>query len=359
MTISIALAAGGTGGHLLPALAVADEIRTLRMDASVTVVGSTRHLDRDLLASRGVRAESTDAISFGSRSEIPKTLFRLLMTTRDSRRILSRVGAKAVCGFGGYPSLPPMLAASTMRLPRIAHEANALPRLGLANRIAARAGAEVWGGFDSTGTSCSRSVSNQGVPIRRDIALLDPSARREAARDHFGLESGTTVIAVVGGSLGAARINAAVAEMIPNLPIATQVIWSTGRDQFEELATRFASDANVKTFAYIEDMALAYAACDLVISRGGASTVAEIETVGRRALIVPLAMARFGEQEMNARALTRRGSAEILQESELSAQTLASRVELLLRQPQPKVDRRHVAAARLLAQRLIDLAEGS
>jgi len=357
VSVSIALAAGGTGGHLFPALAVADAVRRLQPDARLTFIGSSRALDRRLLDARGVDVAATEVVSFAGAADIPKTAFRLAKAVKAADAVLEGRTIDAVLGFGGYPSLPPLLAAAKRRKPRLVHEANALPRLGLANRIAARTGAEVWGGFATTGSEIRGGARHCGVPIREDIAGADRPGLRAEARRRFGRSPDGIVVLVVGGSLGARRVNEAIAALA-DAPAAAGIefIWSTGADHYPGLAERFDKRRTMHLAPFIDDMALAYAAADLVVSRAGASTVAELEALGVRAVLVPLAIARFGEQDANARALVARGGAAILPEPELDADRLARVIADLLREQEPPPAPHHGRAAHELAARILERA---
>jgi UDP-N-acetylglucosamine--N-acetylmuramyl-(pentapeptide) pyrophosphoryl-undecaprenol N-acetylglucosamine transferase len=355
MTLSVAVAAGGTGGHLFPALAVADALRALRPDIDITFIGSTRTLDAALLESRDVAIEQTPVTSFRSRRDMPATLARLVRATGIAKRVIKRRQIRGVIGFGGYPSLPAILAAASSRVPRIVHEANALARLGLANRIGARTGAEVWGGFPQTGKSLRQSVKLCGVPIRQSIRQLDRRASKLQARQHFGLEPAATVVLITGGSLGARRLNQTTAQWVrQGLPTGTQILISTGESEFSRNPFE---DSQVKALPFIADMDMAYAAADVVVARAGAATVAELETLGLRAVLVPLPIARESEQDRNAEALLTRGAAAVIPDAQLNVESLQRAVQTLMLEPEPPVSVRHFDAADRLAQRLIELSE--
>lgn len=354
----MALAAGGTGGHLFPALAVADALRARRSDVELSFIGSSRGLDGALLESRGVWIASTPVTSYASARELPAMSARLARGISQSRRILRERGVQAVIGFGGYPSLPAVLAAATLRVPRIVHEANALERLGLANRLGARTGAEIWGGFGATGSGLGRPVTVCGVPLRETILTLDRAARRGEARSKLGCDPASTVVLCLGGSLGARRINAAVTGLVAaGLPSGWELVCSTGSDRFAETRAAIGDDERVHLLPFIDEMELAYAAADVVVSRAGAATAAEVEHLGLRAVLVPLPIAREREQDRNAAALVARGGARIIPDADLDADRLRAAVAALLDEPEPAADPRHAHAAERLAERLIELAE--
>lgn len=352
MTISIALAAGGTGGHLLPALAVADAVRAKVPDARMVLIGSHRHLDAALAEKVGMEVVATDVISFGSLAQIPKVALRLRRAVREAKSELSQREVSAVLGFGGYPSLPAVLAAGRIGAQALVHEANALPKLGLANGIAARMGARVFGGWPTTGSRIGSKPKIVGVPLRADISELDLVTVRRTAHEALGLEpSGKPVILIVGGSLGARRINDAAIEAIQRASDRFRFILSTGVDDHQRVADALGEAARV--YPFIDDMATAYAACDVVVARAGAVTVAEIATLGLPAVLVPLPVARADEQTLNAEQLVARGQATIIEDRRLDGQSLIGAAEQRLAAGPVEPDRTHSSAAATLADALL------
>lgn len=359
MSVSVAIAAGGTGGHLVPALAVIEALRAQQPDVEITLIGSRRHLDESLASRVGVRVAATDAISFSSRRELPCVALRLAGATRQVRRLLTQVRATAVLGFGGYPSLPTVLAARTLRRPVLVHEANALPRLGLANRFAARCGGHVYAGFEPAGRDLRRRPRLIGVPIRRAIATLDRAARRADARAQLRMPSDAFVVLVIGGSLGAGRLNETIVALgARGLPDGWAILGSTGAEQYPQVSARV-TDPNIRLEPFLDDMASAYAAADVVVARAGASTVAELDHLGLPSVLVPLPIARLGEQDANAKVLASTGLARVVSDADLDADRFVSEVRAIASAPRGERSASgelHASAAASLATVLLATA---
>lgn len=359
MSISIALAAGGTGGHLLPALAVGDALRRIEPDARILIVGSTRHLDETLATRSGFATATTEVVSFSSIRALPHVSAQLRRAVSQAGEHLDEHDVQAVLGFGGYPSLPPILAARRRGLPRAVHEANALPRLGLANRLGARTGARVFGGFGSTGASLRGAVTRVGVPLREEIFEPVTPERRRDARARWGIADGQIAVFVIGGSLGASRLNDAIIGLASGLPPEIVVHLSAGTAEHERVAQAVAADANVTVHPFIEDMASAYTASDVVVARSGASTVAELETVGVPCVLIPLPIARAGEQDANAAVLAATGQATVLADAAVTPEALFAAVQGRRGIARFKGTDAHRGSAHQLALALLESARGS
>jgi UDP-N-acetylglucosamine--N-acetylmuramyl-(pentapeptide) pyrophosphoryl-undecaprenol N-acetylglucosamine transferase len=321
--LSVVLAGGGTAGHVEPALAVADALRRRDPDVRVTALGTAAGLETTLVPARGYdlrliprvplpRRPSRDWVTLGP---------RLAGAVTECRRVLRSVSADVVVGFGGYVSLPAYLAARRMGIPIVVHEANARP--GLANRVGARL--TRWVAVSAADTRLPHATVT-GLPLRRSIAALDRAALRPRARERFQLDPQRTTLLVFGGSQGAQRINTAIAGAARGLLDAgVQVLHAAGPGN-EVVVDSRADDPPYVVVPYLEEMDLAYAAADLVVSRSGAMTCAELAAVGLPAVFVPYPWSN-GEQEVNALPLVRQGAAQIVPDEQLTA---ARALEVLL-----------------------------
>ena len=325
MTTSVVIAAGGTGGHLVPALAVAD---ALRKDPTVTVafIGTRRALDRDLVPRAGYRSHATSVRPFvrGARGLLAPP--SLVPATMQAGRILRQERASVVLGMGGYASVPVVAAARLARIPSLIHEANAVP--GLANEIAARLTSNIAVSFAATAFP-GRAPRLIGVPLRASIAHLDRVAARPGAIEHFGLDPAMRTVLIFGGSQGAARINAAAVGLAER--------WRDRRDVQIMLSAGPSHDVSLvrgHVAGYIDRMDLAYAAADVVVGRSGASTVAELAAVGLPSILVPLPFARRLEQHANARTMVAAGGASVIDDASLDADGLAAALDELFAHPE-------------------------
>lgn len=318
--LHVVLAAGGTAGHVEPALNLADALARLA-PVEVSVLGGTRGLETTLVPARGLTLRTVPAVPMPRRPSIDlvKLPPRLLAAVRQAEHHLREAKADIVVGFGGYAAVPGYLAARRLGIPLVIHEANA--RAGLANRLAARFTRHAFTAVPGTITN-ARVV---GMPLRQVIATLDRSALRDEARSTFGLAVDRPVLLVFGGSQGAARLNAAVEGALPALLAAgCQVLHAVGGRN----ALPAAQDGYVPV-AYLDRMDLAYAAADLALCRAGAMTCAELAAVGLPAVYVPLPIGN-GEQRLNAEPVVGAGGGLLIDDAACTSEWLARTVPPLL-----------------------------
>ena len=323
----VLIMAGGTGGHVFPALAVANALR----DRGIAVVwlGVPGSMESRLVPANGFPIEWLRVA--GIRGKGLKTWvmapLSIIRAVAQAVRVLRRVRPRSVLGAGGYVSGPGGIAAWLLRVPLLIHEQNAVP--GLTNRWLARLATVVLEAFPGSFALDvhARSIGN---PVRADIAAVPPPAVRFAARANRGEPSR---LLVFGGSQGARRLNAVLPEALalmsaPNRP---QVRHQTGERGLEETRNAYAKarvEAEVSPF--IDDMSSAYAWADLAVCRAGAMTGAELQAAGLGAIFVPLAVATDDHQTKNADVMVRIGAARLIQERDLTPERLAEcLVELL------------------------------
>ncbi|MGB0008229.1 MAG: undecaprenyldiphospho-muramoylpentapeptide beta-N-acetylglucosaminyltransferase [Candidatus Sulfotelmatobacter sp.] len=321
------LAGGGTGGHVIPALAIANELKK-RYAAEMLFIGTARGIENRLVPAAGyplqlVRVGALKNVSLMTRA---KTAFDLPRAVWSAARILNEFGPDVVIGVGGYASGPAMLAAVMKHIPTLAFEPNVVP--GFANRVVARfvSGAAVH--FSET-AKYFRHAEVTGVPVRQAFFEIPPK------------RGGTPTLLVFGGSQGAHAINEAMIRCLPELhrqAAGIRIIHQTGeRDYHDALAAyrRFdphqsESGESVQVFKFIEDMPAAFARADLLVCRSGASTVAEITAAGKPAIFVPFPRAADDHQRVNAEALAREGAAVVVEELKLEGVWLAETIAALL-----------------------------
>lgn len=319
MTVFL-LAGGGTAGHVNPLLATADEIRRRDPDATVLVLGTAEGLESRLVPERGYELLTIERLPFPRRVNRAALAFPLRFgrAVRRVRDIIAERSIDVVVGFGGYAAAPAYRAAKESRIPIVIHEANALP--GMANRLGARWTTRVAVTF--SGTDLPHAVRT-GMPLRTEIAHLNRSAVRDEALRFFGLTSDRPVLLVTGGSTGAMRINATIAQTINDIVSGGwQVVHTVGE-------TREFVDPKVEGYhplPYCDRMDLALAAADLVVARSGAATVSELAGLGIPAVFVPYPVGN-GEQELNARDSVSAGGAIICHDAQFTPEWV--RAELL------------------------------
>ncbi|MBY6434771.1 undecaprenyldiphospho-muramoylpentapeptide beta-N-acetylglucosaminyltransferase [Rhodococcus kroppenstedtii] len=330
--VSVVVAGGGTAGHIEPALAVADALRELDPDVRVTALGTERGLETTLVPDRGYPLELIPPVP------LPRRLSRPLLTlpatvvrsVRATRRVLTRVEADVVVGFGGYVALPAYLAARG-RIPVIVHEANA--SAGVANKVGARVADRVLAAVAKSGVHARGRADAEviGIPVRPTITDLDRAAVRAEARAHFGLPADGPVLLVFGGSQGARSLNEAVSGAAPALAAAgVSVLHAHGPKN--TLAVASTAEAPYVAVPYLSRMDLAYAAADVALCRSGAMTVAEVSAVGLPAFYVPLPHGN-GEQELNARPVADAGGGVVIADADLTPDVVDARVIPLVTDP--------------------------
>jgi UDP-N-acetylglucosamine--N-acetylmuramyl-(pentapeptide) pyrophosphoryl-undecaprenol N-acetylglucosamine transferase len=317
------LAGGGTGGHVIPALAIANELKK-RFAAEVLFMGTARGIENRLVPAAGyplrlVRVGQLKNVSLMTRA---RTALDLPRAVWDAGGMLNEFAPDVVIGVGGYASGPAMLAAVVKHIPTLAFEPNVVP--GFANRVVARfvSGAAVH--FEET-AKYFRHAEVTGVPVRQ--AFFEIEAKR----------GGTPTLLVFGGSQGAHAINEAMMRCLPELlrqAPGIHIIHQTGeRDYNDALAAYRGCGESVEVSKFIEDMPAAFARADLVVCRSGASTVAEITAAGKPAIFVPFPRAADDHQRVNAEALARVGAAVVVEESKLEGVWLAETIAALLGDP--------------------------
>jgi len=318
------LAGGGTGGHLFPAVALAQLLLEQEADAAVQFVGTDHGLEAKVLPQLELPLETIDISGLVGKSLGKKLalLPKLLKSVRQSLQIIDRFRPDVVVGVGGYASGPVALAAKKRGCPLLLHEQNAWP--GLTNRILGRWADRVCVTFKETRSAFSdKQALLTGNPVRRELASQMAPA------------NGQPTLLVFGGSRGARAINQAMLGVLPLLGEwqgELHIIHQTGGDDLQSVREGYqaAGWQDVEVVTFIDDMAAAYRRAHLVLCRAGATTIAELTCCGRPAILVPFPFAAGDHQMVNARSLAKRGAALMLPQTEMNPPNLASLLRNLL-----------------------------
>ena len=304
------LAAAGSGGHVYPALAVADALMDLGVNREDIVFFGGDRMEATTVPSAGYRFVGVDIHGF--RRTITTSNFTLPIKVRNAaKRIAAEIRSSdlsVMIVFGGYVSGPAAQAARQCGIPVIVHEANAVP--GLANRMVAGRSDLVLVGFEQARTRLKRGVV-VGNPLRSSFDRFDRDVDGVPAKVHYAIDAGTEVLGIVGGSLGASALNQIALKIATNDTRPFHVLHLTGESNFDAVAAEARGVDRWTVLPFEDDMARFYAACDLVISRAGALTVAELEETGTAAIVVPLPAGK-GYQAQNAAELVANGGALLI-----------------------------------------------
>jgi UDP-N-acetylglucosamine--N-acetylmuramyl-(pentapeptide) pyrophosphoryl-undecaprenol N-acetylglucosamine transferase len=317
----VIIAGGGTGGHVIPALAIAQQLKK-QFDAEVVFIGTARGIETRLVPQAGYPLQliQVGALKNVSPTTRAKTLFDLPRALWTSGRIVSDFRPDVVVGVGGYASGPAMIAALRRRIPTLAFEPNVVH--GFANRLVARFVSAAAVHFEET-CRYFRNCKVTGVPVREAFFMLPPN--------HQG---GTPTLLVFGGSQGAHAINQAMIESLPGLRVKVptiHIIHQTGQRDYEAVQAAYQrTGISGEVQKFIDDMPATFARADLLVCRSGASTVGEITAAGKPAIFVPFPRAADDHQDKNARALERAGAAVVVEESNLEAAYLVETIATLL-----------------------------
>jgi UDP-N-acetylglucosamine--N-acetylmuramyl-(pentapeptide) pyrophosphoryl-undecaprenol N-acetylglucosamine transferase len=330
--VRVLIAGGGTAGHVFPALALARRLAALGHD--VGFAGTTNGQEARLVPAAGFPLEVIEASPFVRKVSV-RAAAAPVVAVRSIRRCRPIVqDHDVVVGMGGYVSVPVALATIGSRTPLVLHEQNAVP--GLANRTLARAARSVALAFAEAARTLPRRTAKvvTGNPVREEILAVHAERDRlkKEAVNELDLDPDLRTIVVFGGSQGALHVNRAAVEALGRVASEVQVLLLAGPAHADAIAAAAgrSSRVSVRVLPFLERMELAYAAADVIVARAGATTVAEVSVCGVPSILIPYPYATGRHQEANARALVRAGGATVLLDDELSGQTLAERVDLLL-----------------------------
>lgn len=315
--LKIMITGGGTGGHIFPAIAVADAIKRLRPDAEFLFVGANGKMEMERVPKAGYPIVGLNIAGF-QRSLSLKNLafpFKLIASLRRALRIVTEYAPDVVIGTGGYASGPVMRAAQRMRIPTLVQEQNSCA--GVTNKLLGKKAGKICVAYEQMDRFFDRDrIVFTGNPVRSDI--LDLEKKRGEAVAHYRLNPEWRTIAVIGGSLGARTVNEAMAaahRLLSGNPV--NVIWQCGKFYegiYSESDT--AQLPNVRMSAFIDRMDLLYAAADVIISRAGALSISELCLVGKPVILVPSPNVAEDHQTKNALALVGKGAARLVRDTE-------------------------------------------
>ena len=324
MALRIIIAGGGTGGHIFPAVAIANAIKQQQPDAEILFIGAKGKMEMEKVPQAGYKIEGIDIAGF-DRSSLIKNIwlpFKLIKSFFQVRKIINAFKPDAAIGVGGYSSFPVLKYAQSKGIPTFIHESNSFA--GKSNMLIGKKATKIF-------------VANQGMekffpaekivvtgnPVRK--AIIQSTITRAEALQYFGLAEGKKTILAIGGSLGARSINEVMAKHVHELEsLNLQLIWQTGKATAGTYVERGRAYKNVWVNDFIQDMDKAYAAADVVVSRAGALTVAELCVTKKPVVFVPYPLAAEDHQTVNAKYLVDREAALMVKDSESQAKLFSA-----------------------------------
>ena len=347
--MNVVFAGGGTGGHLYPAIAIADALR--ERGATITFIGTADRMEATIVPKAGytLRTVASRPLTRKLSLELARTLGANFAGTLQAARVLRELRPDIVIATGGYVCFPVVFAARMLRIQPIALlEPNAQP--GLTNRTLAPLVTEVWGAFEHADKRFAGKYVHTGIPVR---AALRSLPTRDEAVERLGLSAKRRTLLAMGGSQGARSINDALASLVKSdgLPDGWQLMQVTGEKEYDRVRKMLAEDSAHAAPAvrpYLHDMTDAYAAADLVLARAGASTLGELAATGKPAVLVPYPHAADDHQRANAESVAAAGAAVVADDRDLLAGKLRG---ILAEATAPgRLAALGAAAARLAAQ---------
>lgn len=313
------LSGGGTGGHIYPAIAIANELKSRFPDAEFLFVGAKDKMEMQKVPQAGYKIIGLWIAGLQRRLTFDNALFpvKLLSSLLQSRTIIRNFKPDVVIGTGGFASGPLLQVAEFAGIPTVIQEQNSYP--GITNKLLSKNANKICVAYENLERFFPKNkMILTGNPVRQD--LIDIDSKREEALQYFNLDPNKQTLLVLGGSLGARRVNQLIAKEILTFAAHNiQVIWQCGKLYFDEYK-RVEENENIQIHSFIDRMDLVYAAADIVISRAGASSVSELCIVGKPVIFIPSPNVAEDHQTKNAQAIVDKKGALLLKESELDSQ---------------------------------------
>jgi len=312
------LSGGGTGGHIYPAIAIANELKLRFPDAEFLFVGAKDKMEMQKVPQAGYQIKGLWIAGLQRKLSLQNLMFplKLVDSLWKSKKILKRFKPDVVIGTGGFASGPLLKMASLMGIPTVIQEQNSFP--GITNKLLSKKADVICVAYQNLERFFPKEkIVLSGNPVRQD--LIDIESKRAEAIQHFNLDQNKKTVLVLGGSLGARRLNQLIEKELGKfISQNVQIIWQCGKLYFEDYKKHNAN--NVQVYSFIERMDLVYAASDIIISRAGASSVSELCIVGKPVIFIPSPNVAEDHQTKNAQSIVDKKGALLLKESELDAE---------------------------------------
>jgi UDP-N-acetylglucosamine--N-acetylmuramyl-(pentapeptide) pyrophosphoryl-undecaprenol N-acetylglucosamine transferase len=319
MSKRVIIGGGGTGGHIFPAISIANALRSFDKNIDILFVGALKKIEMDKVPEAGYKIIGLPVAGFQRKLSLKSISFfvKLAQSMLKSSRIISEFKPDVAVGVGGYASGPILKAAARRKIPIVIQEQNSYA--GITNRILAKSASKICVAYDGMERFFpADKIILTGNPIRRDIIAL--SSDKEASVRHFGLDPGKQTILILGGSLGARTINNSITRSFDRIPDNVQLLWQCGKLYFPEMRDRLEKSGlkNIVLKEFIREMDLAFCAADVIISRAGAGTISELAIVSKPVILVPSPNVAEDHQTRNALSLVNKGAGILVKDPEAS-----------------------------------------
>lgn len=330
MNKKVIIGGGGTGGHIFPAISIANALRMLDKDIEILFVGALHKIEMEKVPEAGYPIIGLPVAGFQRKLSLKNVSFflKLLQSILKSRKIIKNFKPDVALGVGGYASGPILKAAAGNKIPIIIQEQNSYA--GITNRMLAKSAVKICVAYDGMEKFFpAEKIILTGNPVRRDIIV--PDTGKEQALRHFGLDVGKQTILILGGSLGARTINNSIAASLHKIPDHVQLLWQCGKLYFNEMkiALEESGKKNIILTEFIREMNMAFAAADLIISRAGAGTISELAIVAKPVILVPSPNVAEDHQTQNALSLVNKDAARMVKDSEAGEKLILNALDLL------------------------------
>lgn len=326
----VILSGGGTGGHIFPAVAIADEIKRRNPDVKILFIGAKGKMEMEKVPQAGYEIVGLPIAGLKRKFTLSNFAlpFKILKSMLKARRILKTFKPQVVIGVGGYASGPTLKAATMKGIPCVIQEQNSFP--GKTNKLLANKVEKIcvaYGGLEKFFPS--EKIVLTGNPTRKDMVEIE--GKKEEAIEHFNLNASKKTILVIGGSLGARTLNNSIIEYLDKIPDNVQVIWQCGKLYYETIKNELGTSIpeSVKLMQFVQRMDLAYAAADIIISRAGAISVSELCIIGKPVILVPSPNVAEDHQTKNAMALVNKDAAILVRDEDASSDLMSTCFDLL------------------------------
>lgn len=325
----ILITGGGTGGHVFPAIAIANALKARDAQTEFLFVGANGKLEMQKVPEAGYHIEGLDIAGF-QRGSVMKNIglpFKILRSLLRANKLVKQFNPDVTVGVGGYASGPTMWVAERRKVPVLIQEQNSFA--GVTNKLMAKKALKFCVAYDDMERFFpAERIVKTGNPVRSEIVQREVS--REEALQHFGLNTGMKTILVIGGSLGARTINESIQKDLEKLNASGhQVLWQTGRIYFKAVEEATQGFENIHAREFIQRMDMAYEAADLIISRAGAISISELCVVGKPVILVPSPNVAEDHQTKNAQALEEAGAAVMITDANAGEQLVSRALKLI------------------------------